>query len=142
MLDDPQLRLTLSVRLRQLRQEKGLSQADLSTLTEIPQPILSLYENPESRRMPSLVSLVLLANVYKASTDYLLGRTNEKNDNKGFVTEDDLLTQLSNKDRQVVVHVVKGLLAAARIKQEALKAKRVALKSVKDGDLPDLSNLL
>ncbi len=48
MGSDPKIRNILCQRLLQLRHENNLTQAELSGLSGIPQPVLSLYENGSS----------------------------------------------------------------------------------------------
>ncbi|MDE6088395.1 MAG: helix-turn-helix domain-containing protein [Oscillospiraceae bacterium] len=63
-------------RLRDLREDKDLQQADIAKLLRTTQPQYSRYETGE-RELP-VRHLVTLANFYKVSTDYILGRTNRK----------------------------------------------------------------
>ena len=63
-------------RLRDLREDKDLQQADIAKLLRTTQPQYSRYETGE-RELP-IRHLVTLADFYKVSTDYILGRTNEK----------------------------------------------------------------
>lgn len=84
MGSDPKIRRILCQRLLQLRHENNLTQAELSSLSAIPQPVLSLYENQGSSRSPTLYALVRLANALNVSTDYLLGRTDDKSRSKEF----------------------------------------------------------
>ena len=62
-------------RLSDLRQDRDLTQADVAKLLGTTQPQYSLYETGE-RDLP-LAHLVVLADFYGVSTDYLLGRTND-----------------------------------------------------------------
>lgn len=128
MAVDTRLREQLSERLHQLRLDAKLTQAELARLSEIPQPVLSLYENSSSNRMPSLQGLVRLATALGVSTDYLLGRTNEPVGPQYIIPEDAFLKNLSRKDRQVVLYIAEGLLTAASIKQEAIKNVNTASK--------------
>ena len=60
-------------RLRDLREDKDLSQADIAELLHTTQPQYSRYEIGE-RELP-LRHLITLADFYAVSTDYILGRT-------------------------------------------------------------------
>ena len=66
----------LSVRLKELRMSQNLSQADVAKKLEISPSIISGYETGE--RTPSTESLLALSYLYKCSTDYLLGKSNDK----------------------------------------------------------------
>ena len=62
--------------LRKLRKERGLTQISLQMKTGIEQALLSKYETGEND-IPTEV-LIKLADFYKTTTDYLLGRTDKK----------------------------------------------------------------
>lgn len=61
-------------RLRDLREDKDLKQEDVAALLGINQTVYSRYERG-FQTIP-IVHLLKLADFYKTSTDYLLGRTN------------------------------------------------------------------
>lgn len=60
--------------LRELREEKDLSQVDLAKKLNITSQSLSQYEL--SKRMPDIEMINRLADFFNISVDYLLGRTN------------------------------------------------------------------
>lgn len=62
--------------LKDLRERKHLSQTALHIDTGIDQSLLSKYERGE--RIPSSADLVLLADYYHTSVDYILERTDVK----------------------------------------------------------------
>lgn len=117
MGSDPKIRRILCQRLLQLRHENNLTQAELSSLSAIPQPVLSLYENQGSSRSPTLYALVRLANSLNVSTD-------DKSGARNLISEDSVISQLSRRDRQVLLRVAEGLHAASVQKQEAMKSSR------------------
>lgn len=63
-------------RLKDLREDKDLQQADIARLLKTTQPQYSRYETGE-RELP-IRHLVTLADFYNVSADYILGRTNIK----------------------------------------------------------------
>ena len=63
-------------RLKERREQVGLSQAELARKIYTTQQIISYYEAGE--RQPSVEMLRALADVLGCSTDYLLGRTDER----------------------------------------------------------------
>lgn len=65
--------LDLSVRLREQRKNKHLSQEQVAECIGVTKSTISAYEN--DLRQPSYEILLKLANLYCVSTDYLLGRT-------------------------------------------------------------------
>lgn len=66
----------LSTKLKELRMTQNLSQADVAKKLEISPSIISGYETGE--RTPSTENLLALSYLYKCSTDYLLGKSNDK----------------------------------------------------------------
>ena len=65
-----------STRLRELRLSKGLRQEQVAKLIGVNKSAISTYEN--DTRQPSFEILVRLANLYRVSTDYLLGQANSR----------------------------------------------------------------
>ena len=59
-------------RIRNLREDKDLSQSALASMLNISQRAYSHYENGERS------ILCQLADIYNTSTDYILNRTNNK----------------------------------------------------------------
>lgn len=64
-------------KLRDLREDHDLSQKDIAELLSVSQATYSRYESG-ILDVPS-ISLIKLADFYKVSVDYLLGRTDIKN---------------------------------------------------------------
>ena len=67
--------LKLRLRLRDLREDNDMSQAEMAKLLKCSQQTYSRYES-HTTEIP-LQSLIFLANYYNTSVDYLLGITNE-----------------------------------------------------------------
>ena len=63
-------------RLRELREEKDLTQKQLAVIIGMSQTGYSKYETGENDI--STAVLIKLAEFYKTSTDYILGRTNKR----------------------------------------------------------------
>lgn len=59
--------------LRKLRKRMGLTQLQLQLATGIEQSLISKYENGE--RIPPTETLIVLADFFKVSIDYILCRT-------------------------------------------------------------------
>ncbi len=66
--------LKLNLKLRQLREDNNMSQAEMSKLLGCSQQTYSRYES-HTTEIP-LESLIFLADYYDTSVDYLLGITN------------------------------------------------------------------
>lgn len=85
-------------RLRQLRNERNLSQKDVAEKIKIPQTTYSGYEN--NKREPNSEMLITLADFFNCSVDYLIGRTDERVDeamlDRVLESDNDLLEQYGN----------------------------------------------
>lgn len=66
--------------LRKLRKERGLTQIALQMKTGIEQALISKYETGE--RIPPTDALVILADFYNVSIDYILCRTDKPQINR------------------------------------------------------------
>ena len=66
--------------LRKLRKERRLTQLSLQMKTGIEQALISKYETGE--RIPPTETLVILADFYNVSIDYILGRTDNPEINR------------------------------------------------------------
>ena len=63
-----------SLRLKELRQEKGIGQIELAKNLEVSKGIISLWEN--GQREPNMYSLIKLAKFFNVTIDYLVGLEN------------------------------------------------------------------
>lgn len=66
--------------LRVLRKQHNLTQVALQVETGIEQALLSKFENGE--RIPPTETLLILADYYNVSIDYILGRTDNPEINR------------------------------------------------------------
>ena len=64
------------MRIRDLREDNDMTQAEVAKYLHIQQNTYSQYENGQ-RQIP-LNCLIALAKLYNTSTDYLLGLTDQK----------------------------------------------------------------
>lgn len=69
---------TFSDRLKELRKEKGLTQKDLAKILYVNQSAVSKYEL--GTNLPENRFLVQLADYFNVSTDYLLGKSDNRNE--------------------------------------------------------------
>ncbi|MCT2882633.1 helix-turn-helix domain-containing protein [Lentilactobacillus buchneri] len=117
--------MDLGTRLKQLRNEKGLTQEELGKKINVSKASISLYE--KNMREPSRESLLTFANYFDVTTDYLLGNTTsrqgkapdwadeqDKNDLKKFLEENEnSMTyggeNLTDEEREQVKHVLEGV---------------------------------
>ena len=63
-----------SLRLKELRQERGVRQIELAKKLDLSKGIISLWEN--GLREPSMYSLIKLAKFFNVTIDYLVGLEN------------------------------------------------------------------
>lgn len=68
--------MVIGNRLKELREQNRLRQDQVARLVGVERPTVSLWEN--DLRQPSYQTLVRLANLYGVTTDYLLGRTDDR----------------------------------------------------------------
>lgn len=83
---------TFSVRLKELRKERRLTQKQLAQILFVDDTSISKYEN--GKNGPENVILQQMADYFNVSIDYLLGRTDNRNssNNEGWTPT------LTNKD--------------------------------------------
>ena len=68
------------IRIRNLREDKDLTQKELATILNCSQQVYSNYELGQ-RDIPTEI-LIALSSFYNVSTDYILGLTNNPEINK------------------------------------------------------------
>ena len=64
---------TIGKRIHELRVEKGLSQVKLGEMLSVSQDTISLWE--KSKSYPPAEIVILLAEIFEVSCDYILGVT-------------------------------------------------------------------
>lgn len=89
----------LAIRLRQLREEKRLSQIDLSKEIHISNTTLSDYERGKSA--PDYDKLRILSKYYDVTVDYLLGLTDVRNEEKEYTTPDEFQFALYEQSKDL-----------------------------------------
>ena len=75
-------------RLKELRLQYDLGQAQVAKMANVTKNAISTYEN--GTRQPSFETLIRLAVIYRVSTDYLLGVDNDQTLDISGLTEDDV----------------------------------------------------
>lgn len=107
----------LGSRIRELREERGLTQEELGKILNLTKGNISKYES--SKLEPNIETIKLIANYFKVSTDYLLGRTEYRNyphTQAAHIAENESEYPLTEKD----LEHIERLLRKAR---EGLKKK-------------------
>lgn len=75
-------------KLKELRQQAGLTQKQLGEKIQVTKSVISYYELQE--RYPSPETLVKLAKVFHVTTDFLLGLENQQTLNISDLDDDDI----------------------------------------------------
>ncbi|MDE6209090.1 MAG: helix-turn-helix domain-containing protein [Lachnospiraceae bacterium] len=87
-----------NIRLRKLRENENLTQQQVAERINVSKSLISAYEL--GTRLPSYNNLIKLSNIFKVSTDYLLGiEAREKLD----------LSGLTNAQKISVYELVKSM---------------------------------
>ena len=69
-----------SERIRELRRKNGMTQEALGKIIGVGQDSISIYE--KGKHYPAVRNLMILADYFGVSTDYLLGRTDNPEVNR------------------------------------------------------------
>lgn len=108
-------------RIRELREEKKITQVRLSIELEVSQETISAYEM--EKYYPSVKSLIKLRNIFGVSIDYILGLSDSRYDPIS-------LNSLSN-DEIMLIHSYKNLDASGKERLQAyLEGYLAAINSI------------
>ncbi len=120
----------MMIRVRELREAKGLQQKELAIDLCVSQPTISDWES--GRKIPSSRSTKKLADYFNVSIDYLLGRDDEKNapapkDGDGLDAEQVEIVKLYEKAppalRAAALAVLKSAEGQSKAPDDAPKAE-------------------
>lgn len=95
---------TISERIKSLRKEKGLNQAELGEKTGITRRSISTIENGETD--PSATQITAISKFFNVSTEYLL---NGKEEESTISTTEQEIIQLVRKDSEIKETLLKIL---------------------------------
>lgn len=102
-------------RIRQLREEKNMTQVRMSIELEVSQETISSYES--GKHYPSVSNLMKLSDLFHASCDYILGLSNIRMPyKKNELKEDEILLlekycRLNTRGKELLTAYLEGLLA-------------------------------
>ena len=107
-------------RIKELRSEAGMLQADLAKVLKVRQNTVSNWET--GRHEPDQDALCAMSKIFNVSIDYILGNTDTK---KAFTTEEvnalpeaqalrEVMESLSLEDRQRVLEFGRNLALTSR----------------------------
>lgn len=92
-------------RIKLLREEKNMSQKELSIALGVSEGSISLYEN--EGRKPSYEILLKLSEIFECSIDYIVGKTDKKNIDSNDFDSDKIRIGLSSKDYTEITDIQK-----------------------------------
>ena len=93
-------------RIENLRKEKGITQDELSNKFGISQQTISLYEI--EKKEPNVEMLIKMADYFGVTTDYLLGRSDKKNDGIVHINQPISVAEIAIKRIQELVRIPHG----------------------------------
>ncbi|WP_302757223.1 helix-turn-helix domain-containing protein [Ligilactobacillus salivarius] len=104
-------------RLRDLRNEKKLTQDDLGKMLNVSGKTIGAWERDS--RQPNIEAINKIASIFNVSTDYLLGRPEKKEDDAKTADIEDLDKMIDNarsfggkkmteNDREIIKAYLKG----------------------------------
>lgn len=101
-------------RIKELRNEKNMTQVDLAKILKISDRAVGYYENGD--REPDQETLMKLADFFSVSIDYLLGRTNiritsESNKDEIQVAFSSGFAGLNEENKKLAMDIIAGLRA-------------------------------
>lgn len=68
-------------RFKDLREARGMTQEKIAEVLGVSRSTIAGYESEEKNRIPREETLTKIANLFRTSIDYLLGRSDEPNNN-------------------------------------------------------------
>lgn len=129
-----------SIRLKELREQHGYSQAQLARKLGVGQSTVGMWENGANK--PQNAKLEMLANLFDVSIDYLLGRDEEQNASDDMTDDEREMWELReaarrDPDRRVLLKLAKNG-TAQDVKQAVaiIDALRATNPDFYDGDDP------
>ncbi len=104
--------LLFGERLTQIRKKKKLSQAEVGKLLEIDGDAYGRYERNEVK--PSIEMAAKIADVFKVSLDFLIGKTDLEFDNDTLKRIEEI-SKLSDRTKEVVFTFLDSFLATNKM---------------------------
>ena len=103
----------LSLRIKELRKEKGIRQSELAKLLHVSQQAVGSWET--GRTIPGADTLNILADYFNVTTDYLLGRPEKKDDDTktADIDDDDVIftyegRRIPKEDLELIRRIMRG----------------------------------
>lgn len=100
-------------RIKQLREEFHLTQNDLAEKMDCASSSIAMYEREE--RKPSLDVLIKLSEIFSCSIDYLLGKSDIRNNGTLKLTDDEIyfikhVKKLDENQKQIIKNTMEAFL--------------------------------
>lgn len=105
-------------RIKELRTERGITQADLAKILKTSDRAVGYYENGD--REPDYSTLLKIADYFDVSIDYLLGASDiknpneNKNDDKEFVAFYEGYKDLDDADKEILKATLDAFVRAKK----------------------------
>lgn len=101
--------MSFGTRLKELRNNKHMSQEELGNFLNVGKSSISSYEN--GTREPSKEAIVKIAEIFGVTTDYLLGNTSSIND-EGLTENQKLIAysidpDITDEEREAIIEMAK-----------------------------------
>ncbi len=106
------------LKIRELREEKHLTQIEMALNLGVSRQVYANWENEINQ--PELKMIIILADFFGVTTDYLLGRT----DDLGAVTSVPVFPQFSEEDREVLSLFLDARISSRRAQNLAFLGGR------------------
>lgn len=118
---------TFQERMKQLRKEKNLTLDKLSDILNTTKATLSRYEN--GLRVPNIEFIRELANVFNVSVDYLLGKTDVRNQEELIKIEStpDYPHKITARDKKQYLEYIKTVNEAFFMNDEVSEEDKKAI---------------
>ena len=113
-------------RLKSIRKENGMSQSALAKLLGVAQNTISNWEN--GNRLIDNGMLLKISSVFDVSTDYILGRDNEKPNKPGETELEDNL----------IIYQRNGKTVRKKMSKEQMNLLASMIDAIPEDDNPDL----
>ena len=103
-------------RLKALRSAKGATQEDLATLLNVTQTQVSYYE--KEKAFPPFHALIILADYFAVSIDYLLDRSDDPRSEEFSVDRREKRASLKTKEAELLETLPSSLIPAYQAAKE------------------------
>lgn len=110
--------MNIGDKIKELREKRDLTQDQLASILDLSRSTIGMYERDE--RQPGYELLIKIADYFNVTTDYLLGRTENKNEL--ILTNDNLHVPEEYKDLEIKIGVDKDKYPKEGFTVEQVKA--------------------